>query len=199
MEPAIRKKAEMLAPIARHSIEMAITAGVKIAFSTDGPLPGNDPGREFISLGKRGMTPVQAIQSATIRAAELLETTDRGRLAPGLLADIVAVPGDPTQRKIGLAAKQSERIAECLLWEHSSLSVVGLRDRSRQAGKRGVRAAQRAARTRCDLGQAAHLQAGVQLAPGWHLHAGPHLQAGPQPQDIPFPSVATPIADESDF
>jgi imidazolonepropionase-like amidohydrolase len=98
MEPAIRKKAEMLAPIARHSIEMAITAGVKIAFSTDGPLPGNDPGREFISLVKRGMTPVQAIQSATIRAAELLETTDRGRLAPGLLADIVAVPGDPTQR-----------------------------------------------------------------------------------------------------
>lgn len=98
MEPAIRKKAEMLASIARHSIEMAIKAGVKIAFSTDGPLPGNDPGREFISLVKRGMTPVQAIQSATIRAAELLETTDRGRLAPGLLADIVAVPGDPTQQ-----------------------------------------------------------------------------------------------------
>lgn len=98
MEPAMRQKAEMLAPIARNSIEMAIKAGVKIAFSTDGPLPGNDPGREFVSLVKRGMTPVQAIQSATIRAAELLGVEDRGRLAPGLLADIVAVRGDPTER-----------------------------------------------------------------------------------------------------
>lgn len=96
MEPAMRKKAEMLAPIARQSIESAIKAGLKIAFSTDGPLPGNDPGREFVSLVNRGMTPTQAIQSATIRSAELLEVNDRGRLAPGLLADIVAVPGDPT-------------------------------------------------------------------------------------------------------
>lgn len=98
MEPAMRAKAEKLAPIARKSIEAAIRAGLKIAFSTDGPLHGNDPGREFVSLVRRGMTPVQAIQSATVRAAELLEVEDRGRLAPGLLADIVAVPGDPTQR-----------------------------------------------------------------------------------------------------
>jgi len=40
------------------------------------------------------------------------------------------------------------------------------------------------------------LQAGVQVAPGWHLHAGLHVQAGPQPQDMPFLSVATPVADE---
>ncbi len=77
---------------------MAIKAGLKIAFSTDGPMKNNDPWREFASLVKRGMTPVQAIQSATIRAAELLEVEDRGRLAPGLLADIIAVTGDPTQR-----------------------------------------------------------------------------------------------------
>lgn len=98
MEPLMRKKAESLAPTARKSIEMAIKAGVKIAFSTDGPMKNNDPWREFASLVKRGMTPVQAIQSATIRAAELLEVEDRGRLAPGLLADIIAVSGDPTQR-----------------------------------------------------------------------------------------------------
>lgn len=98
MEPVLRKKAEALAPLARRSIEMAIKAGLKIAFSTDGPMKNNDPWREFASLVKRGMTPVQAIQSATIRAAELLEVEDRGRLAPGLLADIIAVTGDPTQR-----------------------------------------------------------------------------------------------------
>ncbi|HXG71774.1 MAG TPA: amidohydrolase family protein [Gemmatimonadaceae bacterium] len=98
MEPAMRRKAEMLAPIARQSIEAAIRAGVKIAFSTDGPLSTNDPGREFISLVKRGMTPLAAIQSATVRAAELLDAKDLGRLAPGLLADIVAVPGNPTER-----------------------------------------------------------------------------------------------------
>lgn len=96
MEPAMRKKAEMLAPIARHSIESAIKASLKIAFSADGPLSGNDPGREFVSLVNRGMTPTQAIQSATIQAAELLEVNDRGRLAPGLLADIIAVHGGPT-------------------------------------------------------------------------------------------------------
>lgn len=98
MEPVLRKKAEALAPLARRSIETAIRAGVKIAFSTDGPTKNNDPWREFASLVKRGMTPVQAIQSATIRAAELLEVDDRGRLAPGLLADIIAVAGDPTQQ-----------------------------------------------------------------------------------------------------
>lgn len=93
----VRGKYEEMAPRARRSQEEAIRAGMKIAFSTDGPLPKNDPWREFVALVRRGMTPIQAIQSATIRAAELLEVNDRGRLAPGLLADIVAIGGDPTQ------------------------------------------------------------------------------------------------------
>ena len=45
----------------------------------------------------RGMTPIQALRAATVTSAELLQVTDRGRLAPGLLADIIAVPGDPTE------------------------------------------------------------------------------------------------------
>ena len=44
----------------------------------------------------RGMTPMQAIHAATVMSAELIDVDDRGRLAPGLLADIIAVPGDPT-------------------------------------------------------------------------------------------------------
>jgi len=97
LEPAVRRKLAEIEPRAKFSYEQAIQSGVKIAFSTDGPLQKNDPWREFVALVARGMTPVQAIQSATIRAAELLEVEDRGRLAPGLLADVVAVRGDPTQ------------------------------------------------------------------------------------------------------
>ncbi len=98
MEPAIRAKYQAVRPLAEQSLREAIRAGVKIVFASDGPLPKNDPWREFAALVALGMTPLQAIQSATIRAAELLEVNDRGQLAPGLLADIVAVQGDPTQR-----------------------------------------------------------------------------------------------------
>ena len=42
------------------------------------------------------MTPVEAIRAATTVAAELIDVEDRGRLEPGLLADVIAVPGDPT-------------------------------------------------------------------------------------------------------
>lgn len=98
LPPIIRAKAERVQPLLDTSLEQAIRAGVPIAFSTDGPLPGNDPWQEFVRLVERGMTPVQAIQAATIHAAKLLELDDRGRLAPGLLADVIAVAGDPTQQ-----------------------------------------------------------------------------------------------------
>ena len=97
LEPAIRAKHDYINPIARRSLQKAIQAGLRIAFSTDGPLPNNDPGREFGALVQHGMTPLQAIQAATIRGAELLELDDRGHLAPGKLADIVAVPGNPIE------------------------------------------------------------------------------------------------------
>ena len=97
LEPAIRAKHDYINPIARRSLEKAIRAGVKIAFSTDGPLPNSDPGREFAALVDRGMTPLQSIQAATIRGAEMLELEDRGHLAPGKLADLIAVGGNPLQ------------------------------------------------------------------------------------------------------
>ncbi len=97
LEPAIRAKHDYINPIAGRSLRKAIAAGVKIAFSTDGPLPNNDPGREFAALVQHGMTPLQSIQAATIRGAELLELDDRGQLIAGKLADIVAVPGNPLQ------------------------------------------------------------------------------------------------------
>ena len=45
----------------------------------------------------RGMTPMQALQAGTVMGAELIGADDRGRLVPGLLADIIAVPGDPSE------------------------------------------------------------------------------------------------------
>ena len=46
----------------------------------------------------RGMTPMQALQAATLTSADLIERAhDLGRIAPGYLADVIAVPGDPSE------------------------------------------------------------------------------------------------------
>ncbi|MDQ6891748.1 MAG: amidohydrolase family protein [Acidobacteriota bacterium] len=80
------------------SLRKALKAGVKIAFGTDvGGFPWSEPiAKEFPRLVEFGMTPMAAIQSATSKAAEMLEMSGRlGVIAPGAYADIVAVPGDP--------------------------------------------------------------------------------------------------------
>ena len=81
-----------------QSFRKALKAGVKIAFGTDmGGIPWTEPiAQEFPRMVEFGMTPMQAIQSATSRAAELLEMKGRlGVIAPGAYADVVAVAGDP--------------------------------------------------------------------------------------------------------
>lgn len=85
-------------PIHEDTFRRAMKAGVKIAFGTDAG--GFDwkvnPAKEFSSMVKFGMTPAQALRSATATAAELLGTKDSlGTIEAGKLADIVAVPGDP--------------------------------------------------------------------------------------------------------
>lgn len=80
------------------SFRKALKAGVKIAFGTDmGGMPWTEPiAQEFPRMVEFGMTPVQAIQSATSRAAELLDMKgELGVIAPGAYADVVAVSGDP--------------------------------------------------------------------------------------------------------
>jgi len=76
----------------------ALDAGVKIAFGTDvgGFDWGINPAIEFPLMVKYGMTPAQAIRSATMTAAELLDMqNDIGSIVPGKFADLVAVKGDP--------------------------------------------------------------------------------------------------------
>jgi imidazolonepropionase-like amidohydrolase len=81
-----------------ESFRTALKAGVKIAFGTDmGGMPWSEPiAQEFPRMVELGMTPMQAIQSATSRAAELLDMKGRlGVIAPGAYADVVAISGDP--------------------------------------------------------------------------------------------------------
>jgi imidazolonepropionase-like amidohydrolase len=79
-------------------LRKAIERGVKIACGTDAPaIPHGENAKELWAMVDRGMTPMQALRAATVTSAELIGVDDRGRLAPRLLADIIAVPGDPSQ------------------------------------------------------------------------------------------------------
>ena len=84
--------------IERLAFGKAVRKGVKIAYGTDagGYAWTENQAKEFAYMVRYGMTPMQAIQSATVVAAELLQAeADLGAIAPGRLADIVAVSGDP--------------------------------------------------------------------------------------------------------
>ncbi len=93
----VRPKAAKIGPQIHDTFAQAVKAGVKIAFGTDsGVSPHGDNAREFELMVQGGMTPMQAIQSATRVAAELLRVQDQlGTLEPGKIADVVAVPGNP--------------------------------------------------------------------------------------------------------
>lgn len=94
--PALQAKAADVFPKAKDSLTRAIAAGVKIAAGSDAPAIWHGRNaEELVVLVKRGMTPLQAIRAATTVAAELIDAPDLGRIAPGMLADIVGVVGDP--------------------------------------------------------------------------------------------------------
>jgi imidazolonepropionase-like amidohydrolase len=95
----VRPKAAAIGPQIQDTFARAYRAGVKIAFGTDtGVSPHGDNWKEFALMIEAGMPPMEAIVSATRAAAELLDQSDRlGSIAPGKLADIIAVPGDPLQ------------------------------------------------------------------------------------------------------
>jgi imidazolonepropionase-like amidohydrolase len=76
---------------------MAVRVGAKVAFGTDsGVYPHGDNGKQFAWAVRFGMTPTQAIQTATSVAADLLGWEDRvGEVAPGMYADTIGVHGNP--------------------------------------------------------------------------------------------------------
>jgi imidazolonepropionase-like amidohydrolase len=80
----------------RAGFRKAVAAGVRIAYGTDsGVYPHRFAARQLPYMVRYGLTPIQAVRSATLSAAELMGWEDRvGSVAAGKLADLIAVPGD---------------------------------------------------------------------------------------------------------
>jgi len=95
--PDLIAKAKEVLPAARKNIARAFAAGVKVGFGTDSAVyPHGLNAHEFAVMVKLGLTPLQAIQAATINDADLLGWSDKvGAIEPGKFADIIAVDGDP--------------------------------------------------------------------------------------------------------
>src|SRR6266704_2022260 len=92
------EKMKSTTAISRQNVGKAIRAGVKIAFGTDAAVyPHGLNAHEFAVYVQQGMTPLQAIQTATVNASDLLGWKQIGSMEPGNFADIIAVNGDPTK------------------------------------------------------------------------------------------------------
>jgi imidazolonepropionase-like amidohydrolase len=92
-------KERMVGRIQRENFAKAVKAGVKVAFGTDaGVYPHGDNAKQFFYMVKYGLTPMQALQAATISASDLLGLKEKtGSIAKGKYADIVAVEGNPLE------------------------------------------------------------------------------------------------------
>ncbi len=91
-------KANSAAKIRNAGMQRAVASSVKIAYGTDaGVFPHDQNNKDFALLRAMGMSALDLLKSTTTNAADLLGTSDRGRLAPGLLADIAVFNGDPSQ------------------------------------------------------------------------------------------------------
>jgi imidazolonepropionase-like amidohydrolase len=113
LTPAQSAKALEAGPKMLEMARRAHAGGVKIAFGTDtGVSAHGDNAYEFVLLVRAGLTPLEAIQAATVNAADHLQISrDAGALTPGHFADIVAVAGDPLAdigvlQKVGFVMKQ---------------------------------------------------------------------------------------------
>ena len=93
----IIEKERMVGRVQRENFRKAVKAGVKVAYGTDaGVYPHGDNGKQFAKMVEWGLTPMQAIQSATTNAADLIGRKGQvGQLTAGYFADLVAVSGDP--------------------------------------------------------------------------------------------------------
>ena len=100
----------------RASFRAALDEGVTICFGGDvGVFSHGDNVRELEAMVAGGMTPLDAARAATSGNARIFHLSDRGRIAPGLLADLVAVKGSPTQdiaalRRIVMVMKDGRRV-----------------------------------------------------------------------------------------
>lgn len=99
LPPMYAEKMKSVTTASRQNLRHAFESGVKVAFGTDAAVyPHGLNAHEFAVYVQQGMTPIHAIQTATVNAADLLGWSDRiGTLEQGKFADIIAVNGDPTK------------------------------------------------------------------------------------------------------
>ncbi len=97
MLPESLEKERQIGQLQRDNFRKAFAAGVRMAFGSDGAVyPHGDNGKQFRYMVEYGMTPMQAIQAATVHAAELIGWPDAvGAIEAGRFADIIAVEGNP--------------------------------------------------------------------------------------------------------
>jgi imidazolonepropionase-like amidohydrolase len=111
----------------KAAVRQLFAAGVPILAGTDAPQPGTTHGaslhRELVLLTESGLSPLEALRAATSVTADIFALNDRGRIAPGLRADLLLVNGDPTTEitatrdivgvwKLGVAADRESYLAE---------------------------------------------------------------------------------------
>jgi imidazolonepropionase-like amidohydrolase len=99
--PVLQRRGQMMMPILKHAIERAKALNVKIGAGSDtsyGPRSITTLGREIVMLAESGLAPLDALQAATTRNAELLRLEKEvGQVAQGFQADLVVVAGNPLQ------------------------------------------------------------------------------------------------------
>jgi imidazolonepropionase-like amidohydrolase len=96
LSPVSRKKAEYILPLATQNLQKAIKENVKIAFGTDsGVYPHGENAKQFAIFVKNGMSPLDAIRTATVNSAELMKLEKRGQIKVGYEADIIGVEDNP--------------------------------------------------------------------------------------------------------
>ena len=112
---SVRDRALLVGPVLIESTRRTHQAGVKIAFGSDSSVSNHGTNaREFLLLVEAGLTPLQAIQTATVNGAENLGKSDlMGTLEPGKYADIIAISKDPTKdisalMDVGFVMKEGE-------------------------------------------------------------------------------------------
>lgn len=100
MLPESLEKERMIGQLQRDNFQKAFKAGVRMAFGSDGGVyPHGDNGKQFHYMVEYGMTPMQAIQAATVHAAELIGWPDTvGAVTAGRYADIIAIDGNPLEK-----------------------------------------------------------------------------------------------------
>ena len=122
--PQVAAKAAAIGPLILGTAGRAYKAGVKIAFGTDaGVYPHGENAHEFELMVQAGMTPLFAIQAATVHASQLLKhDKDLGSVTAGKFADVVAVTGNPLDN-IGLLKQVSFVMKEGVVYKRDGKAL----------------------------------------------------------------------------